>query len=69
VATSAQDWLATNPFEPRITQYRCAASVRLVRPTADTTELITQARRVLAGLYRAGIRYHRVGVMLCELTP
>lgn len=69
VAAAAQVWLATNPFNPRITQYSRAATLRLTTPTADTADLIAQARRALVRLYRPGIEYHRVGIMLLDLAP
>lgn len=68
VARETQVWLATNPFNPRITQYSRAATLKLATPTADTATLIRQAVRSLDLIFRPGIEYHRVGVIFTGLA-
>jgi len=69
VAGAAWVWLATNPYDPRITQYANEAEFRLTDATADPAVLTAQARAALAGLFRSGIQYHRVGIGLSDLRP
>jgi DNA polymerase V len=42
-------------------------TVPMVRPTADTRELVTTATRALQQMYRPGINYVKAGVMLVDL--
>lgn len=67
VAGRAQVWLATNPFNPRITQYSRTARLKLTEPSADTPTLVTQARHALGLIFRPGLEFHRVGVMFSHL--
>lgn len=61
--------LETNPFQPREPQYFNGGGVTLATPSNFTPLLVTEALRVLEGIYRSGYRYKRAVVMLLELGP
>ena len=44
-------------------------SIALSEPTADTPELISQAKAVLSAMYKEGWKYKKVGIMLGGLVP
>jgi len=44
-------------------------SITLTEPTAYTPHLITEAKKLLATLYREGARYRKTGIMLGGLVP
>jgi len=61
-------FLTTNPFKDE-PQYSNAATVKLPVATDATPELLRQALRGIARIYREGYRYNKAGVMLTALVP
>lgn len=49
--------------------YRDSEVIALVPPTNDSRRLIAAARAGILHLYRAGLRYHKAGVGVFELSP
>ena len=68
-ATAIHVFLCTNPHRADLPQCFPAASHELLVPTAFTPELVGEALRVLAGIYRPGHRYVKAGVMCLGLVP
>ena len=66
-AACLQVFLATNRFRSDEPQHASGATVLLPRPTSGTPELIRAAGELLAGLYRPGHAYQKVGVALLDL--
>lgn len=60
-------FIRTSPFRADDPQYSGSTTVSMVRPTADSTELVTSALTGLRLIYRKGYRYAKAGVMLIEL--
>ncbi|MDD5277854.1 MAG: DUF4113 domain-containing protein, partial [Methylovulum sp.] len=50
-------------------QYQRAASLKLGVPTQDTRLIVTQANRLLEGVFRTGYKYHKCGVQLSHIQP
>ena len=69
VAAAVHVFLSTSPFRQHDRQHSPSATVPLVRPTADTREIIGAAVRALEGMYRPGFNYVKAGVMLVALPP
>jgi DNA polymerase V len=59
-------FIRTSPFRPE-KQYSRSVVVPLVRPSADTRELVQAALAGLQALYRPGYLYAKAGVMLLAL--
>lgn len=62
-------FIRTSPFRADDPQYSGSTTVSMVRPTADSTELVASALTGLRRIYRKGYRYAKAGVMLIELQP
>jgi len=60
-------FIRTSPFRADDLQYSGSTTVPLVRPTADSAELVAAALTGLRRIYRKGYRYAKAGVMLVEL--
>jgi DNA polymerase V len=60
-------FIRTSPFRADDLQYSGSTTVPLVRPTADSAELVASALTGLRHIYRKGYRYAKAGVMLVEL--
>lgn len=54
----------TNRYRDDLPQYNNGVSVRLAKPTADTTELLHTVGNLLDQIYRKGYQYKRAGVIL-----
>ncbi|MBN1949435.1 MAG: Y-family DNA polymerase [Candidatus Cloacimonetes bacterium] len=68
VASQLMVYLTTNRFrdEP---QYANFESAHLPLPSAYTPDFLHLVRQILAGIYRPGYRYKKVGVMLSDIIP
>ena len=62
-------FLRTNPFASNTGQYANEFTIDLPHPTSYTPELLKQARACLKAIYRKGLHYDKVGVMLAKITP
>jgi len=60
--------LRTNPFREQDLQYRRTTLIPLAMPTSDTLVLMAAAMAGLKDIYVPGFRYHKVGVMLGQIT-
>jgi DNA polymerase V len=60
-------FIRTSPFRADDPQYSGSTTVPLVRPSADSAELVASALTGLRRIYRKGYRYAKAGVMLVEL--
>lgn len=61
-------FLRTNPFDQDQPQHSDAMVWVFDQPTADTSELLHVAQKLLRRIWRAGHRYHKAGVQLMDLT-
>ncbi len=59
-------FIRTSPFRPE-KQYSRSVVIPLIRPSADTRELVQAALAGLQALYRPGYLYAKAGVMLLDL--
>ena len=62
-------FVMTSPFRAQDRQHSPSTTLQLVRPTNDTTQIVTTAVRGLREIYRSGHRYAKCGVMLIDLRP
>lgn len=62
-------FIRTNPFKQEGTAYRNSFTSGLIYPSNNTTLLIKHAKRALHKIWQAGPQYHKVGVILSELSP
>ncbi|SDM97946.1 Y-family DNA polymerase [Vreelandella arcis] len=69
VTSAVMVFVRTNPFRTDLPQYRNRIVVTLERPTDDSRELVAAAIEGLRKLWRKGFGYHKVGVMLLDLSP
>jgi DNA polymerase V len=69
VAGHLSVFIRTNPFNPQEPQYQCSAGMRLKAATQDTRIIVSEAHRLLKGLFRAGYRYQKCGVQLSDIQP
>lgn len=60
-------FVRSNPFRQDLEQYSKSIECRLVNPTDDTRIITKVAKLCLKKLYKAGIQYKKVGVMLEDL--
>lgn len=61
--------LRTGKHKPAEPFYGRSALLHLPAPTADTRTLIHAARRGIESIFKAGVGYAKVGVMLSDITP
>lgn len=59
----------SNAFREDLKQYSNSMEYRLVNPTSDSRIITKVAKLALRKIFRAGIYYKKVGVMLEELIP
>ena len=69
VAGAVHVFITTSPFRKNDRQHSASVTMPLVRPTADTRQVIGAAVRALEGMYRSGFNYVKAGVMLVDLQP
>jgi Nucleotidyltransferase/DNA polymerase involved in DNA repair len=69
VAGAVTVFLCSNRFREDLDQYWNCDTIRFRVPTADTIEITSAALRLLPGIYRAGIRYKKAGVILSCISP
>jgi len=68
-ASFLQVFVTTNFHSATDKQYSNSVTVTLPVPTNNTFLLITEARKALRSLYKAGYRYKKVGVCLSGIIP
>ncbi|PAU78023.1 Y-family DNA polymerase [Halomonas salipaludis] len=61
-------FLRTNPFQD-VVQHRASLWAPLAVPSADTLHLNHLAQQLLGQLWEVGLAYHKLGVMLTDLSP
>lgn len=61
--------IRTNPFRVDDLQYRRTLLVPLAHPTCDTAVFIQAAIFGLKEIFLSGLKYHKCGVMLSEISP
>ena len=69
IASAVMVFVSTNAFRQDLLPYRNRVVVTLERPTDDSRELIKAAIQGLRQIWRKGYAYHKVGVMLLDLSP
>jgi DNA polymerase V len=62
-------FITTSAYRQHDRQHSPSATVPLVRPSADTRDIIQTAVSALQGRYRPGFNYLKAGVMLVDLQP
>ena len=62
-------FIRTSPFRKQDEQFSASMVYPLIRPTADSTQLVKAALANLARIYRPGFNYAKAGVMLMDLSP
>ena len=68
VANMLSIFISTDRFKEELPQYKQYATTKLTVGTADTSELIGYAKRLLAAIFRPGFQYKRAGVILAGIT-
>lgn len=58
----------TNPSREQDLQYRRTTLIPLAMPTADTAVILAAAMAGLREVFRPGFKYHKVGVMLGDIS-
>jgi DNA polymerase V len=61
-------FIRTSPFR-KDAQYSRSITVPLIRPSADTAEIVGAALAGLRSIYRPGFKMAKAGVMLMQLQP
>lgn len=69
LAGAVHVFIRTSPFRKDDRQYGGSVTVPLVRPTADTSALVSSALNGLKVIFKQGYRYAKAGVMLVDLQP
>lgn len=69
VTSAVMVFIRTNSFRTDLPQYRQRVVISLDRPTDDSREIIAAAVQGLRRLWRKGYAYHKVGLMLLDLSP
>ena len=59
----------TNPFRTDLPQYTGHASYIFSTPTATTSEIVAESKKLLHQLYRKGIHFKKAGVMVDKISP
>ena len=62
-------FIRTSSFRADDAQYSGSVTVPLLRPTADSAELVCAAINGLRRIYKSGFRYAKAGVMFVDLQP
>jgi DNA polymerase V len=57
-------FLNTNPFQKNKPQYSEASKLKLLVPSNDTREIISQATGLLREVFKKGVEYKKVGILL-----
>lgn len=68
VARAITVFLRTNTFNKDQPQHSDSMVWVFDEPTADTSEMLNAAQRLLRRMWRKGYRYHKAGVLLMDLT-
>ncbi len=68
VANIISIFIATDRFKTELPQYKQFATVKTLVATADTSELIVYARKMLDHIYRPGYQYKRAGVIVSGIV-
>jgi len=69
LAGALQVFIRTNPFKTDVAQYQRGLVVPLATPSDDTRQLVCAAQAGLQYIYRPGLAYQKVGIVLVELIP
>lgn len=69
VAHQVHVFIRSNSFRKDLTQYAQSTQHYLINPTNDTREITTAAKLGLKKLFKPGISYKKVGIMLIDLVP
>lgn len=69
VAQRLYVFVRSNPFRQDLAQYTNSMECRLINPTDDTRIIIKMAKICLKTLFKPGIHYKKVGIMLNDLIP
>lgn len=67
IAQRVTVFIRSNPFRPDLKQYSNSLECRLIHATADPRVITQIAKMCLKKLFKPGISYKKVGVMLSEL--
>jgi DNA polymerase V len=62
-------FFTTSAYRQQDRQHSPSTTLPLVRPSADTRDIIQTAVSAVQGLYRPGFNYLKAGVMLVDLQP
>ena len=62
-------FFTTSPFRPNDRQHSVNVTKPLIRPTADTRQLVESAARTARQEFRPGFNYAKAGVVLVNLQP
>lgn len=68
-ASQILTFIRTSPFRQQDAQYSRSMVWPLIRPTQDTTVLVSAALETVKAIYRPGFSYAKAGVMLMDLVP
>ena len=63
-AGAIQVFIGTSPFRKGTPQYSNSVTIRFIRPTESTEELVANAVHALKSIYRSGFEYKKAGVVL-----
>jgi len=63
-ANTLQVFVQTNTFDENEPKHFPSVSMALVPPTSNTLEIVGRARKALEQLFRPGLRYKKIGIML-----
>lgn len=68
VAGAMTVFLRTNSFNDDLPQHSDSRVWVFDQPTADTSEMLQAAQKLLRRMWRKGYKYHKAGVLLMDLT-
>lgn len=68
VAHAVLVFLNTNRFRSDLVQYNPSLVLQLPYPTSDTRVIVATAQNALQRIYREGFLFHKIGVMMLDLT-
>jgi DNA polymerase V len=69
VARAVHVFFNTSPYRRHDRQHSPSVTMPLVRPTADTRQVVAAALRAVEGVFRPGFNYVKAGVMVTDLQP